>query len=175
MHSQNSPDTGTADAPRLLGWREWVALPDLGLPAVKAKLDTGARTSAMHAFDIEPGHDEAGRAVVHFSTRPLQRNETLVVRCCAELVDKRRVTDSGGHRADRYVVRTTLDIGGLARPIELTLSDRADMLFRMLIGRTALVPDQAVVPSRSFSLGRMNARQAYAHLPSSDGSQRAEA
>jgi len=170
MIAKVTPPIGTADAPRLLGWREWVALPALGLPAVKAKLDTGARTSAIHAFDIEPGTDENGRRVVRFSTRPVQRNEDLVVRCAAELVDQRRVTDSGGHRADRYVVRTTLVLGEVHRDIELTLTDRADMLFRMLIGRTALVPDQAVVPSRSFLLGRMNARAAYAALSSPDAS-----
>jgi len=170
MPHTSSPDAGAAESPRLLGWREWVAMPDIGLPAIKAKLDTGARTSALHAFDIEPGDDGSGRRVVHFSTRPMQRNESLVVRCCAELVDQRRVTDSGGHRADRYVVRTTLVLGELHRPIELTLTDRADMLFRMLIGRTALVPDQAVVPARSFLLGRMNARQAYALSPSSNAS-----
>lgn len=156
----------TDSEPRLLGWREWVSMPDLGLPAIKAKLDTGARTSALHAFDIAEAVDDAGVPVVRFSTRPLQRNDALVIRCEAPLVDKRRVTDSGGHRADRYVIRTDLVLGKASRSIELTLTDRADMLFRMLVGRTALVPDHAVVPARSFLLGRLNARALYASATS---------
>lgn len=166
MTSSDEP-SATADRPRLLGWREWVGLPDLGLPGIKAKLDTGARTSALHAFDIHEVEAEDGTALVEFSTRPLQRNDQLVVRCRAPLIEQRRVTDSGGHRADRYVVRTDLVLGELRRSIELTLTDRADMLFRMLVGRTALAPDQAVDPAASFALGRQKPRELYTLDPAS--------
>ena len=145
-----------------VGWREWVALPGLGLPAVKAKIDTGARTSALHAFDIVAERDADGEALVAFSVHPLQRDGDLSVRCRAPLVDRRRVTDSGGHREQRWVIRTPLALGPRTRDVEITLVDRGDMLFRMLVGRTSLVPDARVDPARSFLLGRVRARGLYA-------------
>ena len=144
-----------------VGWREWVALPGLGLPAIKAKVDTGARTSALHAFDIAEEAGEGGEALVGFSVHPLQRDAELTVRCRAPLVDRRRVTDSGGHREERFVVRAALVLGAREREVELTLVDRTDMLFRMLVGRTSLVPDVRVDPARSFLLGRVAARELY--------------
>ena len=148
-----------------VGWREWVALPELGLPAVKVKVDTGARTSAIHAFDIERERDANGTELVAFSVHPLQRDAKIVRRCRAPLVDTRRVTDSGGHAEERLFVSTALSIGGRVRTIELTLTERHDMLFRMLLGRTALVPDVRVDPARSFLCGRVSARALY---PSDD-------
>lgn len=145
----------------VVGWREWVSLPQLGLPAVKAKVDTGARTTAIHAFDIERvKHD--GTDWILFSVQPVQRDTTIIRRCEAPLVDIRRVTDSGGHSGDRYFISTELTLGSITRTIEITLSQRNDMLFRMLLGRTALVPGIQVDPSRSFSLGRVSARALYA-------------
>ena len=144
-----------------VGWREWVALPALGLPAVKVKVDTGARTSAIHAFDIARERDPDGSEHVAFSVHPLQRDGALVRRCRAPLVDVRRVTDSGGHTQERFFVSTELRVGGVVRTIELTLTERHDMLFRMLLGRTALVPDVRVDPSRSFLCGRVSARRLY--------------
>ena len=144
-----------------VGWREWVALPELGLPGVKVKVDTGARTSAIHAFDIVRERDEAGAEQVAFSVHPLQRDGALVRRCRAPLVDVRRVTDSGGHAEERLFVSTTIEIGPIARRVELTLTERHDMLFRMLLGRTALVPDIRVDPAASFLCGRRSARSLY--------------
>lgn len=145
-----------------VGWREWIALPELGLHAIKAKVDTGARTSAIHAFDIEriPGDD--GRDWIAFSIHPVQRNKTIIRRCQAPLIDIRRVTDSGGHTEDRFFISSTLQIGPVRRAIELTLSQRDNMLFRMLLGRTALVPDILVDSSKSFTFGRVSARLLYA-------------
>jgi len=156
-----------AEAPILLGWREWVSLPQLGLPAIKAKIDTGARTSAIHAFDIERFKKDGAQDWVAFSVQPVQRDASIVRRCEAPLIDIRNVTDSGGHKAERFFVETVLQIGEHRRLIEMTLSQRNDMLFRMLIGRTSMVPGIQVDPSKSFSLGRMSARALYADL--SDG------
>ena len=145
----------------LIGWREWVSLPQLGLPAIKAKIDTGARTSAIHAFDIEQ-MKKNGQDWLAFSVQPVQRDTNIVCRCEAQLIDVRRVTDSGGHTGDRFFIETELQIGSHTRTIEMTLSQRSDMLFRMLLGRTAMVPGIQVDPSISFSLGRMSARALYA-------------
>lgn len=154
------------DSPLIIGWREWVSLPSLGLPAIKAKIDTGARTSAIHAFDIERIKNDAGEDCVAFTVQPVQRDTTIIRRCEAPLIDIRSVTDSGGHKADRYFIQTDVQIGTHIRSIEMTLTQRNDMLFRMLLGRTAMVPDIQVDPSRSFSLGRMSARALYADSPS---------
>jgi len=147
-----------------VGWREWVSLPQLGLPAIKAKIDTGARTSAIHAFDIQKIKKNGGQDWLTFSVQPVQRDVNIVCRCEAQLIDIRRVTDSGGHTADRYFIETELQIGSLTRTIEMTLTQRTDMLFRMLLGRTAMVPGIQVDPSLSFSMGRMSARALYADI-----------
>jgi len=148
---------------QVLGWREWVSFPDLGLPAVKAKVDTGARTSALHAFDIQPDTGSGGDWV-SFSVEPLQRNTNVVKRCRARVIDQRRVTDSGGHAEDRIFVETRVQIGELIRTIELTLTERHNMLFRMLLGRTALVPTILVDPGKSYCTGKLDARALYASI-----------
>ena len=159
-----SPVKTDSALPMTLGWREWVSLPELGIPAIKAKVDTGARTSAIHAFEIERVSRNGGQDWLSFSVQPIQRDATIVIRCEAALIDIRRVTDSGGHAADRYFISTPLQIGDETRDIEITLSQRDDMLFRMLLGRTAMVPGIQVDPSQSFSLGRMSARAVYADI-----------
>ncbi len=135
------------------GWREWVALPDLGIDRIKAKIDTGARTSAIHAFALRT-FVEDGRERVEFQIHPLQKDVETVLTCQADVLDKRVVSDSGGHREERIVIETTLSIGGHSWPMEATLTARDDMLFRMLIGRTALKRRAVVNPARSYVVGK---------------------
>ena len=136
-----------------LGWREWVSLPDLGLPHIKAKVDTGARTSAIHAFALKT-YEKNGRSRVEFQMHPNQRDTDTVVVCDAAVIDRRVVTDSGGHKEERLVIETTLRIGGHELPIEATLTARDNMLFRMLIGRTAMKGRFVVNPGRSYVVGK---------------------
>lgn len=135
------------------GWREWVSLPELGISRIKAKIDTGARTSALHAFEVRP-YSEKGRDRVEFRIHPVQKDKTSVITCTADVIDERVITDSGGHREQRFVIRTELKIGAHHWPIEVTLTARDDMLFRMLIGRTALKGHAIVNPSRSYVIGK---------------------
>jgi hypothetical protein len=120
-----------------IGWREWLALPGLGIPAIKAKVDTGARTSTLHTYFAE-SFRHAGKTWVRFGVHPLQRRSDVAVTCMAPLLDRRLVRDSGGHLQRRYVIETRLRLGGLDWPAEMTLTARDGMLFRMLLGRTAI-------------------------------------
>lgn len=133
----------------VVGWREWVGLPELGIDSIKAKVDTGARTSALHAFDLK-AQQEDGVYRVQFSVHPIQENNTTVIACEAGVHDERWVRDSGGHRELRYVIKTLLTIDGRSWPIEVTLTNRDTMGFRMLLGRTAMDERLIVDPSQSF-------------------------
>ena len=141
--------------PFRLGWEEWVALPGLGLPAIRAKVDTGARTSALHAFDIEPfGPLQAPK--VRFAIHPIPDRTDVTIPCSARVVDRREVTSSMGDMEFRFVIRTELQIGDRCWPIEVTLTDRSTMSYRMLIGRQALGPDMVVTPTQSFCQSQLS-------------------
>lgn len=133
----------------MLGWEEWLALPDLGLAAIKAKVDTGARTSSLHAYSIET-FGSAERPKVRFSVHPIPGRDAVSVVCTADIVDRREVTSSNGETESRYVIRTPVAIGSRTWPIEITLANRETMAYRMLLGRTALQDDMFVDPTASF-------------------------
>ncbi len=132
-------------APFILGWEEWVTLPELGLPAIKAKVDTGARTSALHAFYVEPFGPARARKV-RFGVHPVPRRNDIEVECVARLVDRREVRSSNGEREQRYVIETPIRIGDREWPIEVTLANRDMMSYRMLLGRRAIAGDVLVDP-----------------------------
>lgn len=138
-----------------IGWREWVGLPELGIPQIKAKVDTGARTSALHAFALRP-FVENGRDRIQFDIHPFQHNNHDIITCQADVVDKRCVTDSGGHEEERYVIETPIMIAGQTWLIEITLTERENMLFRMLLGRRALRKRFIINPARSFLTTKVN-------------------
>ncbi|HEY5596150.1 MAG TPA: ATP-dependent zinc protease [Candidatus Bipolaricaulota bacterium] len=135
----------------VMGWREWVALPQLNLPAIKAKVDTGAYTSSLHTFMLEP-FERDGRLQVRFGVHPLQGRKDLEIICVAEVVDRRVVKSSNGRRERRYVIRTPLRLGQRLWSVEITLANRDTMNFRMLLGRTAL-KGVLVNPTASYLTG----------------------
>lgn len=143
-----------ASAPekKILGWREWASLTSLNLPPIKAKLDTGARTSALHAFELHTFFD-GGQRWVQFCIHP--RQDTRLVRVCvAPVIDRRQVCDSGGHRSLRYFIESSLTLGHDTFPIELSLTGRETMRFRLLLGRTALQHRYLIDSAVSFCLGK---------------------
>lgn len=150
----------TADNRPVLGWREWAALPQLDIPAIKVKVDTGARTSALHAYRLEP-FTRDGCDWLRFWIHPLQRRTDISRTCEAGVADRRVVRDSGGHAEERYVIRTPLRIGAHEWDIELTLTSREDMLFRMLLGRSAIVSGHFLVDPGASYLNGKKPRHAY--------------
>ena len=132
-----------------VGWREWLGLPELGIDKIKAKVDTGARTSCIHAFRVEEFTQEE-QVWVRFWVHPIQDDNNTEIQCQAKVIDQRTVTDSGGHQEQRYVIQTQLLIGGQQWPIEATLTNRDTMKFRMLLGRTAMAGRIVVDPELSY-------------------------
>ena len=135
-----------------------MGLPELGLKRIKAKLDTGARTSAIHALDIQT-FERDGHQFVTFTVQPVQDDTGTSVSCTARVKDRRTVKDSGGHRQRRWVIETPVTVGNDTWPIELTLTDRSSMRFRMLLGRTAIRGRAVVDPSNIFLAGKRDTRK----------------
>jgi len=136
----------------IIGWREWAVIPDLSIPAVKVKIDTGARTSALHAFSIET-FEENNQEKIRFRIHPIQKRTDIELTCIADIIDRRLVSDSGGHSEMRFVIRSNIVIGSTVISAEITLTDRDTMKFRMLLGRSALAELFLVDPSLSYLAG----------------------
>ena len=151
-------------APRVvLGWREWLALPALGIHAIRAKVDTGARSSSLHV-DAQWRFTEAGAPWVGFRIHTGVRGAE-VIEAQAPVHDEREVTDSGGNRSRRLFLRTPLQVAGVTREVEVNLTDRRGMLFPMLLGRTSLARAFVIDPARSFLHGRGPESAARFHVP----------
>ena len=142
-----------------IGWKEWFELPCLALPAIKGKIDTGAKTSSLHAFNIESFYLEDVE-YVRFDVHPLQKDKTLTQHCIARVVERRMVSDSGGKKEKRFVIKSDLKIGEKKLRIELTLANRDSMVFRMLLGREAIKQAKMVVDvSRGFIQGKQKKKE----------------
>lgn len=137
----------------LLGWREWLALPELNIPYIKVKVDTGARTSALHAFFVDP-YKKGGQQWVRFGIHPHPHNLEDAIECDVAVKDRRMVSDSGGHKQRRYFIETPMIIGRTQFMAEMTLTNRDTMKFRMLLGRTAIDGRFMVNPTESYLQGR---------------------
>ena len=138
---------------QIIGWREWISFPDLGIGHVKAKIDTGARTSALHAEKISYV-TRCGVAWVRFVVHPLQRNATVRVHCEAPLLEHRTIRSSTGHQEVRPMIETTIAVRGAIYPVEITLAQRDVMGFRLLLGRQAIRDHFLIDAGHSFLGGR---------------------
>lgn len=138
----------------LIGWCEWCQLGELGVPAIKAKVDTGAQTSAIHAFDIAAFKKDS-IDYVRFTVHPLQSNDIVTLNCVAPIIDKRYVMSSNGHKESRYVIQTPLTLADKTWNIEVTLSNRDPMRFRMLLGREALDHHTIIDSGHAMHQGKM--------------------
>ena len=143
----------------IIGWQEWCALPGLNLPGILAKIDTGAKTSALHAVDIRPS--PRGEDWLDFKVHPVRRRRRPAVQCTARCIDTRGVTSSNGETEERPVVEVELSLGGHTFLTEVTLTNRDDMGLRMLIGRQSLNKRFIVDPSLSFCCGTEDESELY--------------
>lgn len=132
-----------------MGWREWVALPELGVAAIKAKVDTGAASSSLHAFRLRRFQRD-GQEMVRFDVHPRQRSRVGALTVEAEVVDERTVRNPGGRSEVRPIIRTLIGWGELTWQAEINLTRRDEMGFRMLLGRKTLRGMFAVDPGRSY-------------------------
>lgn len=140
------------EPPKLIaGWREWGVLPDLNIDRIKVKIDTGAKTSSLHAFDLSP-FTHMGEEWVRFDIHPMQDNDSIRLTCSCPIVDHRWITSSSGHTQKRFIIQTTLTIGKFSSLVEISLAKRDEMGFRMLVGRNALKGKILVDPGHSFLL-----------------------
>lgn len=146
--------TSSETSPVRLGWREWLSIPELGIARIKAKVDTGARSSCLHTCGLETYADASGARRVRFRVHPLSRNSRLVVECDRPLVAMRVVRDSGGHEQERPFIRVPIVLGPHEWEAEFSLTNRDNMKFRMLLGRSAMVGRFLVDPSVSYLVGK---------------------
>jgi len=136
---------------KIIGWKEWVSLPALEIPAIKAKVDTGARTSALHTYKLE----RVSKDIVKFHIHPIQKRSDIYVACEANITDVRVVKDSGGHEEERIFIQTPIFFNNKKWDIELSLTNRENMLFRMLLGRNAIISGNLTVdPERKYAAGK---------------------
>ena len=135
-----------------IGWRECVSLPAFDIDKIHCKVDTGAKTSSLHAYFVEPFEKEQ-QLFVRFGLHPNQNNSDIEKICISPCIDKRMVKDSGGHTEDRYVIKTIVKLDTRKWEVEFTLTDRDTMQFRMLLGREALKYYYTVDCSRSYVFG----------------------
>lgn len=140
----------------VIGWREWLALPDLGIVAIKAKVDTGARSSALHVDHLEEFARD-GATWLRFTLRPSTKRRTHLIEAEAPALDRRVVTDSGGHTSERWFIRTIVRVADIDFHADINLTSRRTMLFPMLLGRTALAGRFRVDAARSYATGRRQA------------------
>ena len=139
----------------LIGRDEWFSFKELSLPAIKAKIDTGAKTSAIHAFNIRQKNE-----LVFFDVHPMQGDKKLTIHCQASIIDKRVVMSSNGHKEKRFVISSVLSIAGQSWQVELTLSNRDPLKYRLLIGREALGQKVLIDPALSCHQKSMTSKQA---------------
>ena len=133
----------------IIGWRETLTLPDLGIEKIKAKIDTGARTSALHAFNCQE-IEQNNQKIIRFAVHPIQRDNKQTILAEAKLLEYRKITNSGGQAQVRPVILSTIVLGKHQWQVELTLTNRDVMGFRMLLGRQAVRDRFFVDPGRSF-------------------------
>lgn len=138
----------------VIGWREWVQLPNLGSFLVKAKVDTGARSSSIHAVNLKYFESKKGKSMVRFQIHPMQRSAKTTIDAEAEIFEFRKVRSSNGHVTRRPVIVTDLQFGGQTWPIEITLANRDEMGFRMLLGRETMRHHCLIDPGASFVQGK---------------------
>jgi hypothetical protein len=154
-HDNRTDSMGVKKDLPVIGWREWVALNDLKIDPIKAKVDTGARTSCLHAFDLE-FFRKAGKEYVRFKVHPKQRSAEKTISCQAKVLEYRRVKSSNGKSERRPVILTQVKLMGQSWPIEVTLTNRDEMGFRMLLGRESIKKRFIVDVSRSYCADRLN-------------------
>ena len=141
-----------------IGWQEWCSLPELKIPAIKARIDTGAKTSALHAFNVSEFVRNQHKWV-KFELHPIQGRDDICCQCKAPLIDIRKVISSNGHFEHRYVIKTALTLGALSWEIEVTLSNRDPLQFRMLLGREALSSRVIIDPAKKMRQGKLHHRE----------------
>lgn len=153
------PSEFMSKIPKLpVGWQEWCALPELHIPAIKVKIDSGAKTSALHAWDVKP-FQRHGEWYLHFTVHPLQRNMHLTQECYAKVVDHRVIISSNGQKELRYIIGTTLILGTRSWEIEVSLTNRDSMAFRMILGRDALKGHAMIDPGKILKQGKLSKRE----------------